>query len=360
MGNLFCAVQDDYGSRSGSDSGPSCVAALKKYSFFAAVLGVKVLVYHILSYDIRPCCPPARRVYRNRDIVLYRHKDLTKAATIVLQPHSSEFLKMSNHQAVMETELRHYSAITRGKINSLFLVSDVPSVDNGCALLSACAAPAPGPVQSLLDTVLMPVCSSPMREIPCFDMVVVLSSECSLLEALSPVARQQQNLDVPTFTSHPGSQRAPPSMPTALTIHASTSLYRLVYHRHVTLVAFCLLLTHGVGFAAEWNEWVIATGTTVAFRYRKTLYKFNVLECIDTDGKSQETVCVQVRRCWTTRRLVGQHKAAEAREGDGCTRCFAGSVCLGFLRDDNRAWLVVVVLLEGLESSFLCLISTIC
>lgn len=38
-----------------------------------------------------------------------------------------------------------------------------------------------------------------------------------------------------------------------------------------------------------------ATGTTVAFRYRKTLYKFNVLECIDTDGKSQETVCVQVR-----------------------------------------------------------------
>lgn len=33
----------------------------------------------------------------------------------------------------------------------------------------------------------------------------------------------------------------------------------------------------------------------MAFRYRKTLYKFNVLECIDTDGKSQETVCVQVK-----------------------------------------------------------------
>lgn len=47
--------------------------------------------------------------------MLYRHKDLTKASKIVLQPHSSEFLKMSNHQAVMETELRHYSAITRGK-----------------------------------------------------------------------------------------------------------------------------------------------------------------------------------------------------------------------------------------------------
>ncbi|CAN0035964.1 unnamed protein product [Ectocarpus sp. 12 AP-2014] len=84
---------------------------------------------------------------RPRDIVLYRHKDLTKASKIVLQPHSSAFLKMSNHQAVMETELRHYSAITRG--------------------------------------------------------------------------------------------------------------------------------------------------TTVAFRYRKTLYKFNVLECIDADGKSQEAVCVQ-------------------------------------------------------------------
>ncbi|CAN0516277.1 unnamed protein product, partial [Ectocarpus sp. 8 AP-2014] len=52
---------------------------------------------------------------RPRDIVLYRHKDLTKASKIVLQPHSSAFLKMSNHQAVMETELRHYSAITRGK-----------------------------------------------------------------------------------------------------------------------------------------------------------------------------------------------------------------------------------------------------
>lgn len=35
----------------------------------------------------------------------------------------------------------------------------------------------------------------------------------------------------------------------------------------------------------------------MAFRYRKTLYKFNVLECIDADGKSQEAVCVQVRKC---------------------------------------------------------------
>lgn len=49
-----------------------------------------------------------------RDIVLYRHKDLNKGGKIVLQPHSSAFLKMANHQAVMETELRHYSAVTRG------------------------------------------------------------------------------------------------------------------------------------------------------------------------------------------------------------------------------------------------------
>lgn len=35
----------------------------------------------------------------------------------MLQPHTSAFLKMSNHQAVMETELRHYSAITRGKLS---------------------------------------------------------------------------------------------------------------------------------------------------------------------------------------------------------------------------------------------------
>lgn len=60
-----------------------------------------------------------------RDIVLYRHKDLTKASKIVLQPHSSAFLKMSNHQAVMETELRHYSAISRGEASSPSLVNRV-------------------------------------------------------------------------------------------------------------------------------------------------------------------------------------------------------------------------------------------
>ena len=31
-----------------------------------------------------------------------------------LRPHSSEFVKIGNHQAVLETELKHYSALTRG------------------------------------------------------------------------------------------------------------------------------------------------------------------------------------------------------------------------------------------------------
>lgn len=91
-----------------------------------------------------PARPYARRAYFNRDIVLYRHKDLTKAATIVLQPHSSAFLKMSNHQAVMETELRHYSAITRGKMNPLFLYA-VPffKIKTDVLFVFACA-PSPG------------------------------------------------------------------------------------------------------------------------------------------------------------------------------------------------------------------------
>lgn len=54
----------------------------------------------------------------------------------MLQPHTSAFLKMSNHQAVMETELRHYSAITRGKLSpSLSLLTTLSqhlSVTPGC------------------------------------------------------------------------------------------------------------------------------------------------------------------------------------------------------------------------------------
>jgi len=31
-----------------------------------------------------------------------------------LRPHSSDFVKIANHQAVLETELKHYSALTKG------------------------------------------------------------------------------------------------------------------------------------------------------------------------------------------------------------------------------------------------------
>lgn len=94
----------------------------------------------------------ARRACFNRDIVLYRHKDLTKAATIVLQPHSSAFLKMSNHQAVMETELRHYSAITRGTINPLLSTIDMPALFKITDALFLCVgAPPPGPRVTLVE-----------------------------------------------------------------------------------------------------------------------------------------------------------------------------------------------------------------
>ena len=90
-----------------------------------------------------------RRACFNRDIVLYRHKDLTKAATIVLQPHSSAFLKMSNHQAVMETELRHYSAITRGTINPLLSTICLPYLRSRTRSFFVCARRRRGPVSHL-------------------------------------------------------------------------------------------------------------------------------------------------------------------------------------------------------------------
>lgn len=35
-------------------------------------------------------------------------------SAVKLRPHSSEFVKIANHQAVLETELKHYSALVRG------------------------------------------------------------------------------------------------------------------------------------------------------------------------------------------------------------------------------------------------------
>lgn len=37
-------------------------------------------------------------------------------SSVKLRPHNSSFLKINNHQAVLETELKHYSALTRGSI----------------------------------------------------------------------------------------------------------------------------------------------------------------------------------------------------------------------------------------------------
>ncbi len=50
-----------------------------------------------------------------RDVVDVRLIQTVPAGSAVkLRPHSSEFVKIANHQAVLETELKHYSALVRG------------------------------------------------------------------------------------------------------------------------------------------------------------------------------------------------------------------------------------------------------
>ena len=50
-----------------------------------------------------------------RDVVDVKLIQTVPAGSAVkLRPHSSEFVKIGNHQAVLETELKHYSALTRG------------------------------------------------------------------------------------------------------------------------------------------------------------------------------------------------------------------------------------------------------
>jgi len=50
-----------------------------------------------------------------RDVVDVRLiHDVPPGSTVKLRPHSSEFVKIGNHQAVLETELKHYSALTKG------------------------------------------------------------------------------------------------------------------------------------------------------------------------------------------------------------------------------------------------------
>mmetsp|Transcript_14009 Transcript_14009/g.28255 ORF Transcript_14009/g.28255 Transcript_14009/m.28255 type:complete len:319 (-) Transcript_14009:616-1572(-) len=50
-----------------------------------------------------------------RDVVDVRLiEDVPPGSAVRLRPHRSDFLKISNHQAVLETELKHYSSLTRG------------------------------------------------------------------------------------------------------------------------------------------------------------------------------------------------------------------------------------------------------
>ncbi len=50
-----------------------------------------------------------------RDVVDVKLIQTVPAGSAVkLRPHSSEFVKIGNHQAVLETELKHYSALTSG------------------------------------------------------------------------------------------------------------------------------------------------------------------------------------------------------------------------------------------------------
>ena len=52
---------------------------------------------------------------RPRDVVDVRLATRTPPGSAVrLRPHTSDFVKIGNHQAVLETELKHYSALTLG------------------------------------------------------------------------------------------------------------------------------------------------------------------------------------------------------------------------------------------------------
>jgi hypothetical protein len=41
-------------------------------------------------------------------------QNVPAGSLVQLRPHSSEFTKIANPQAVLETELKHYSSLTRG------------------------------------------------------------------------------------------------------------------------------------------------------------------------------------------------------------------------------------------------------
>merc|ERR1712023_346645 len=49
------------------------------------------------------------------DILFLRSATIAKGQYVKLQPQTSDFLKISNPKAVLETTLRHFSALTRGQ-----------------------------------------------------------------------------------------------------------------------------------------------------------------------------------------------------------------------------------------------------
>jgi len=51
---------------------------------------------------------------RPRDVVRMMHLVLPPGGLVKFRPHGAEFTKLANHQAVLETELKHYSALTAG------------------------------------------------------------------------------------------------------------------------------------------------------------------------------------------------------------------------------------------------------
>ncbi|CEM16436.1 unnamed protein product [Vitrella brassicaformis CCMP3155] len=71
-----------------------------------------------------------------RDLLYCEFVRLPEGTTVTFQPHNSAFLKMSNHQAVLERELRHYSSLTAGstiviKYNRRNFLIDVVEVKSG-------------------------------------------------------------------------------------------------------------------------------------------------------------------------------------------------------------------------------------
>lgn len=81
---------------------PSCVGGA--IDFRSPANYVFLPRWMMLSLSLRP-----------RDVVDVRlHQTTPPGSHVKLRPHSSKFVKIGNHRAVLETELKHYSSLTRG------------------------------------------------------------------------------------------------------------------------------------------------------------------------------------------------------------------------------------------------------